>query len=146
MTIGELGRRLELNPRTIRYYEQIGLLPEPERSGGGYRLYGPPDEERLRFIRGAQRLGLSLGEVKETLAFRERGERPCRYVAEVLEQRLDEVERRLRELREFERELSALCERMRAPGVGDEQAAFCHYLERAPELVRGGQDGKRSGA
>ena len=137
MTIGQLAARLELNPRTIRYYEHIGLLPAPERTEAGYRVYGAADEERLRFIRSAQRLGLSLGEIKETIAFRERGERPCRYVAEVLERRVDEVSRRLSELREVKRELTVVLERMHAEGVVEDGTEYCHYIERAPELVGG---------
>lgn len=67
MQIGELAGELGLNTRTIRYYEGIGLLPEPERTGGNYRAYGREDLERLRFIRAAQRLGLTLDEIREVL-------------------------------------------------------------------------------
>lgn len=136
MTIGQLAKRVDLNRRTIRYYEQVGLLPAPSRSTGGYRLYEPADEERLRFIRGAQRLGLSLGEIKETLAFRERGDRPCRYVAGVLQQRLDDVDRQLRELRPFKRELTTLVNRMEANDDTGNDATYCHYIAPAPQLTR----------
>lgn len=57
MRIGQLAGRFDLNPKTIRFYESIGLLPEPVRTSGGYRLYGDSDAERLQFIRTAQRLG-----------------------------------------------------------------------------------------
>jgi len=128
-TIGQLAGRLDLNPRTIRYYERIGLLPEPERTGAGYRLYGEADEQRLRFIKSAQRTGLSLGEVKEVLAFRERGERPCAYVAAVIEQRLGEVNQRLRDLRAFKAELAELRGRIRFEGASDREATYCHYIQ-----------------
>lgn len=131
-TIGQLASRLGVNPRTIRYYERIGLTPEPERSGGGYRLYDTNDEDRLRFIKSAQRIGLTLGEIKETLAFRERGEPPCDYVASVIEQRLIEVNQRLRDLREFKRELSELRDRIRTQGTARQQdGAYCHYIQTA---------------
>lgn len=132
MTIGQVGERLGINPRTIRYYERIELLPEPERTGGGYRIYSRADEDRIRFIKNAQRLGFSLGEVKETLAFRERGELPCAYVAGVIEARLHEVGRRLSELRAFERELSELHQRIGGRGAADDGASdYCHYIESA---------------
>lgn len=132
MTIGQVARRLGINPRTIRYYERIELLPEPERTGAGYRLYSQADEERIRFIKNAQRLGFSLGEIKETLAVRERGEPPCRYVAGVIEQRLGEVGQRIRELRTFQRELSELHGRIRERGAADDgDSAYCHYIEAA---------------
>ncbi len=128
-TIGQVAERLGLNPRTIRYYERIGLLPEPQRTEAGYRLYEEDDEERLRFIKRAQRVGLNLGEIKETLGFRDRGDRPCDYILGAIEQRLSEVDRSLRELRTFKRELSELRNRMRAGGTQDSAAPYCHYLD-----------------
>ena len=74
MRIGELAGRLGVNPKTIRYYESIGLLPDPGRTPSGYRVYDEDAVDRLRFIRTAQRLGVTLDEVKEILGFRERGE------------------------------------------------------------------------
>lgn len=130
-TIGRLAKRLDLNPRTIRFYERIGVLPEPERTESGYRLYGPEDEERLRFVKSAQRMGLALGEIKEILGLRDRGETPCRYVAERIDQRLGEISRRIRELRTLKGELTELRERIRAEGAAPREGAYCHYLETA---------------
>lgn len=95
----------------------------------GYRLYSKRDEERLRFIRSARRIGLSLGEIRETLAFRERGERPCAYVSEVVEKRLDEVDRQLRELHSFKAELQQLRDRMRRDGPADRDGDYCHHIQ-----------------
>lgn len=135
MTIGTLAEHLGVNPRTIRYYERVGLIPPARRSEGGYRLYAPADEERIRFIKSAQRLGLTLGEVKETLAFRERGERPCRYVAGLIEERLGEINQRLRELRAFKRDLAQLRERMRDEGGVERDGSYCHYIEHSPRAA-----------
>ena len=130
MTIGHLAGRLGINPRTIRYYERIGLLPEPDRTGAGYRLYGPGDQERVQFIKSAQRVGLNLGEIKEILAFRDRGEAPCNYVASVIEQRLSEVNQRLRELRDFRRELTELRDQIRAGGPAPKRdGGYCRYIQ-----------------
>jgi len=90
MRIGELAGRIGVNPKTVRYYEGIGLLPAPEREPSGYRDYDDQDVDRLRFIRTAQRLGLSLSEISEILAFRRRSERPCGYVLEVLDRQVAE--------------------------------------------------------
>ncbi len=130
LTIGQLAKRLGLNARTIRFYEQAGVLPEPERSAGNYRVYRADDEGRLRFIKTAQRLGLKLGEIKEVLAVRDRGERPCPYVAELISGRLAEVDERMRELRALKQELSDLQRRIAEAGVAP-PGRFCHYIETA---------------
>lgn len=129
LKIGQLATRLGLNPRTIRFYEQSGVLPEPERSAGGYRLYGAADEARLRFIKTAQRLGLTLGEIREVLAFRDRDERPCAYVAELIAQRVTEIDQRMRDLRALKGDLTALQQRITAEGVAPPNGNFCHYIE-----------------
>lgn len=77
MRIGELAAELGLNPKTIRYYEEIGLLPEPRRTQAGYRLYDAADRERLRFILKAKAVGLTLEEIKLVLDVRSNGQPPC---------------------------------------------------------------------
>jgi DNA-binding transcriptional MerR regulator len=72
MRIGELARLADVNPKTVRYYESVGLLPPPKRAPNQYRLYDESDLNRLVFVRTAQRLGLGLNDVREILAFRER--------------------------------------------------------------------------
>ncbi len=130
MRIGELAGRLGMNTQTIRYYERIGLLPRPERTEAGYRLYGEEDERRLRFVKNAREAGLALGEVKEVLAFHERGEQPCRYVTEVIARRTQEVERQIAELKEFKSELDRLYERARERPAREPQAqGYCHIIE-----------------
>src|SRR5258708_32647874 len=76
MRIGELAARFGLNPKTIRYYEEIGLLKRAGRSESGYRLYGKPDVERLGFIRRAKTLSLSLDEIRDILSAQEEGSPP----------------------------------------------------------------------
>lgn len=108
MRIGELSERLGLNPKTIRYYESIGLLPEPERRPSGYRIYTESDIDRVAFIKTAQRLGITLDEIREILALRERGERPCEYVRDVLRREVDAIDKRLAELRQLRKNLIEL--------------------------------------
>lgn len=108
MRIGELSERLGLNPKTVRYYESIGLLPEPERTPSGYRIYSETDIERVAFIKTAQRLGITLDEIREILALRDRGERPCGYVRDVLRREVAAVDNRLVELRQLRKQLIEL--------------------------------------
>jgi DNA-binding transcriptional MerR regulator len=130
MRVGELAKKLDLNTQTIRYYERIGLLPEPDRTEAGYRLYGEEDERRLRFIKNARNAGLALGEIKEVLAFHERGEPPCTYVTETIARRAEEVERKIAELTKFKRELDRLHERaLREPSREPAPGSYCHIIE-----------------
>jgi MerR family copper efflux transcriptional regulator len=130
LQIGQLAERVGVSAKTIRYYGQVGLLPEPVRSESGYRLYGIEDEERLRFISTARRTGFSLGEIKEILALRDRGIAPCDYVRETIRRRLGEVDRQLAELNQLKRELGRLEAVARSlPGQPETPAGFCHILE-----------------
>ena len=132
MYIGEVAKRSDLNTQTVRYYERIGLLPEPKRTEVGYRLYGEEDERRLRFIKNARSVGLTLGEVKEILAFRERGEAPRSYVMDAIDRRAEEIERQIAELMEFKRELDRLSERARKqPNRELHLQDYCHIIESA---------------
>lgn len=130
MRIGEVAERSGVNATTIRYYEEIGLLLEPERTPSGYRDYPEVTVSRLSFIRAAQAIGLSLGEVQEVLALRERGDTPCAHVIAVIEQHASELAERMAALKQMRRELVALAEqaRRRTPR-GDSE--FCHIIESA---------------
>lgn len=127
MTVGELARRLRLNPRTLRYYERIGVLPPAKRSRAGYRLYGPSDVERLAFIGKAKRLGLTLEEIKEVLALRDADRAPCDHVSQVVEAKLAAIEEQLHALTELRAELERLLrEAQRARRDG---GVFCSLIE-----------------
>jgi DNA-binding transcriptional MerR regulator len=98
MKIGEFASAVGVSAKTVRYYESIGLLPEPARTASGYRDYDESFIGRLTFVRTAQRLGITLDEVKEILVFRERGEAPCGYVRGVLDAQLEGIGQRIEEL------------------------------------------------
>jgi DNA-binding transcriptional MerR regulator len=133
MRIGEAARRVGVNPKTIRYYESIGLIPDARRTPSGYRDYSPDEIERLSFVRAAQRLGLSLDEVGEVLTFRENGEQPCGFVLDTVRRRTDEIDRRVRELLDLRRELAELIERAeRTPAT---EARYCHLVEDANQAT-----------
>lgn len=126
--IGELAGELGLNPKTIRYYEDIGLLPEPERSASRYRLYEAADLERLRFILKAKAIGLTLGEIREILALRHDNRRPCAHVLELLDRKLADVDQQLAALSEFRRELLTL--QAEAAETMTAEAGVCGIIER----------------
>jgi len=108
MKIQELAERIGVSAKTIRYYEEIGLLPMPARGENNYRRYAEQDMERLRLVTGARRLDLSLEEIREVLALRDRREAPCRVLLERLEHKADEIAERIRELKRLEHELREL--------------------------------------
>lgn len=110
MRIGDVGRRAGLTPKTIRYYEEIGLIAEPDRTSSGYRDYADNAVERLTFIRDAQASGLSLTEIGSILDMRDRGEQTCGHVIELLDHHLASIDHhitQLRTTRELMAEMSA---------------------------------------
>lgn len=108
MTIGQLARMLGINPRTLRYYERIGLLIPSARTAAGYRIYSEHDAERLAFIRRAQRLGWSLDEIASIIAVRESGSAPCRHVRALAEAKAREITARIAELEALRQEMGQL--------------------------------------
>jgi DNA-binding transcriptional MerR regulator len=108
MKIQELARQTGVSAKTIRYYEEIGILPAPSRMDNNYRVYGEKDIDRLRLVAGARRLDLSLEEIKELLDMRDRREAPCGVLLERLEQKADEIAERIRVLKQMEIELRDL--------------------------------------
>lgn len=131
MHIGEAAHRLGVNPRTLRYYEGAGLLTVSQRTTGGFRVYSEHDLERVEFIRNAQKLGLHLGEIREIVAFRDRGQAPCCYVRELIERKRLEVDRRIRDLRQLKMTLERLAQQGAAIPAGspEEQEGICHIIE-----------------
>lgn len=106
--IGELARRTGTNPKTLRYYEDIDLLPRPKRGENNYRIYSRDALKRLEFIKKAQTLGFTLREIKEILALRDTGITPCNHVRELLQRRIVDIDLKLSELTNLRRELKKL--------------------------------------
>ena len=105
--IGKVAHETGLSIDTIRFYEKAGLLREPPRSEGGFRLYGALDIEHLRFIRSAQELGFSLGEIRELLLIQDERIETCTHVRDLISQRLASVRQKLADLRRIEHDLQA---------------------------------------
>jgi DNA-binding transcriptional MerR regulator len=114
LTVSKLAARVRLTADTIRYYERVGLLPSPNRTDSGYRVYEEDAVERLRFIKGAQRVGLRLQEIKELLDIRDRGLCPCGHTEDLLRRRVSEIDAEITELQETKADLIAFTERFNA--------------------------------
>lgn len=127
LRIGELASELGLNPKTIRYYEDIGLLPSPGRTPGGYRQYDETDRERLGFILKAKAIGLSLEEIGEILALRRNGKQPCEHVLTLLDRKIDAIDQQLRALEDVRQELVDL--RQAAVETIGTEARICRIIE-----------------
>jgi DNA-binding transcriptional MerR regulator len=108
MTITDLAESQGLRSDTLRYYERVGLLRPAGRTTAGYRLYDAAATERLRFIKGLQRMGLRLADIKELLAVRDRGGCPCGHTAVVVERRLAELDAEIEQLEALRGELVGL--------------------------------------
>lgn len=111
MRIGDLSRLAGVPTGRIRFYESLGILDRPRRSGSGYREYAERDAETLRFVVGARQLGIPLAGVGELLETRRRGEPPCGDVLKTLENRIGEVDRRIGELLDLRESLTDLRDR-----------------------------------
>lgn len=111
MKIGELSNRTTVPTKTIRYYEEIGVLPPPERSPNGYRLYGTDAVERLDFIKDAQATGLTLEEIATVLRLRGKGESSCEHVTHLLDHHLEQLDARIEALRATRKRLVKIVER-----------------------------------
>ncbi|HET9841788.1 MAG TPA: heavy metal-responsive transcriptional regulator [Nocardioides sp.] len=107
-TVSQLAAAVGSSPDTLRYYERIGLLPEPARTPAGYRRYDDSARDRLAFIRGAQRLGLTLADVRDLLEVRDTGECPCEPAEQHLARRLAEVDAEITRLQALRDQMRAM--------------------------------------
>lgn len=110
MRVAKLAERAGVTPDTVRYYERIGLLPAPPRTPGGYRVYDESALDRLRFIQGAQRIGLRLSDIAQLLAVRDTGVCPCEPAEQLLRRRLADLDAEMARLAALRREMVAMLE------------------------------------
>lgn len=108
MMIGQLARETSTNVTTIRFYEEIGLLRSPARTGSGRRTYGPSDVQRLHFIRNGRRLGFSTNEMRSLIGLAENPDQDCGEASAIAARHLEDVEARLTQLATLRDELAIL--------------------------------------
>jgi MerR family transcriptional regulator, copper efflux regulator len=134
---GALAKQANVNTETLRYYEREGLLPEPERTESGYRLYADEDVKRVRFIKRAQELGFSLKEVKELLALKLDASQSAREVKRLTEQKIQDIEEKIQSLHAMKEVLQHLAEACSGKGSVD----HCPILNCLDECIpqKGGE-------
>jgi DNA-binding transcriptional MerR regulator len=124
LTIGDLSRRTGTKVQTIRYYEQIGVLPEPERSEGNQRLYSPAHSDRLAFIRHARELGFPLDSIRELLSLSDHPSQTCEAADAIARTQLGLVETRIARLQSLKRELERMVVQCQGGKIAD-----CRVIE-----------------
>lgn len=128
-TISQLAHAADIPATTVRYYERVGLVEPEDRSAGNYRLYSEESLRKLRFIRAAQAIGFTLNDVKALLSTPSNTAASCREVQSCIENRLAEVDQRLKDLRHVQRVLKASLEKCK----DTEQVDCCHVIETLRE-------------
>ncbi|WP_026926615.1 heavy metal-responsive transcriptional regulator [Granulicoccus phenolivorans] len=108
MRIGEFAAMADTTAKTLRFYEEQGLLPPPERTPAGYRDYGADALARIDFIHRGRAAGLTLAQIRQILQIRDRGQAPCEHVRGLLTERTAEIDEQIAELQELRRSLAQL--------------------------------------
>ena len=134
LRVGAAAKAAGVGLQTLHYYERLELLPKPKRSAANYRLYSPETIRRVRFIKKAQALGLTLEETKQILDLKDHGREPCRKVAELGEKHLQEIDGRLAQLRAYRRALAQAVSGWPKKNLSERHCAgeFCDLIERLP--------------
>ena len=117
LTIGEVAKQAQVHIETLRYYERMGLVPDPPRNGSNYRLYPVETVRRVRFIKRAQDLGFSLKEVTELLALRATPETPCADIRTRALDKITAIEEKIRVLHAMKDALAQLVEECSGHGA-----------------------------
>ncbi|MGL6234831.1 MAG: heavy metal-responsive transcriptional regulator [Segniliparus sp.] len=129
MKIGEIAAAGGVTAKTIRFYEQIGVLPEPGRARNGYRDYSSETVKQIEFIRLAQSAGLSLHEIRDVFAIRSAGAAPCGHVQDMLAARLGQVHAKMAELSVLAERLAALLDNAKRAKPADTGTTVCWIIE-----------------
>lgn len=127
LLIGFVAKQTGVPIKTIRYYEEIGLLKSSSRTEGGFRVFDPDVFNRLGFIKRSQHLGLSLAEIGDILAVHDQGNLPCDHVKAKLQEKLIEIDQQMQQLALLKQELQDMLARNQA--AADSDAAICPVIE-----------------
>jgi MerR family transcriptional regulator, copper efflux regulator len=128
--IGWVAKESGVPIKTIRYYEELGLLKTSGRTEGGFRIFSSDVLARLNFIKRAQRLGLSLAEIKDFLDIYDRGELPCEHVQVKLSEKISQIEQQIQQLQILKLELQGLLSGWETIPENPEQT-ICPIIEGA---------------
>ena len=124
-TISQVAKAAEIPTTTVRYYERAGLVEPDDRSAGNYRLYGEESLQKLRFIRAAQAIGFTLDDIKALLEQTEDQHPACRDVQVLIEERLSDIKRKMKDLRHVQGVLQTSLDECQKSNA----AECCHVIE-----------------
>lgn len=134
MTASVLAKRTNVPLFTVRYYTRIGLLKPTRDMRNGYRVYKPSDRDRLKFISSAKYLGFTLAEIEEILDHAAHGDSPCPMVRDVVERRIDENKKKIREMRLLQKRLETAAERWKGMENAEPDGhSVCRLIESFTE-------------
>lgn len=129
MTVGEVARIVGVSTKAIRFWEARGLIPVAERTATGYRSFTDTDLDRLRFIRRAKALGLTLGEIRSIIDMQRAGASPCDRVRQVIDSHLTTIDRKMADLVQLRNVLTAARNAADTACPDDPAVTFCHIIE-----------------
>lgn len=130
--IGTVAKQAGVPIKTIRFYEEVGLLPQAIRTSAGYRTYAFSVIDRLGFIKKAQSLGLTLKEIQSILDLADRGHCPCGHVQDTLKQSLQGLRQKIADLKEIEKKLVVAIRHKCPPDFKPSGAAICPKIQQKP--------------
>ena len=142
MRIGQLAARTGLTTKTIRFYEDVGVLPPPHRLPSGYRDYGEGSIDRIAFVRAAQAAGLTLAEIREVIAVRDSSGAPCEHVLGLLDAHAEDLDRRIAELAALRADVDRL--RLRAGSLDPATCSPAEVCQLIPGRAAPSQDNAAS--
>lgn len=134
--VSQVAEQAGVSPDAVRFYEKEGLLPSPPRSPSGYREYDASAPRRIRFIKGAQEMGLKLREIGELLEIQDRGACPCGHTKTLVERRIEEIDAEINRLSDLRAELGSMAE-LECPATNEGGLWPCEatFIRRGGERV-----------
>ncbi|MGB1256107.1 MAG: MerR family DNA-binding protein [Thiolinea sp.] len=135
LTVNELAKRTETSAHTVRYYIRSGLLTPSKTQANSYRLFAVEDVNRLKFIRTAKLLGFTLNDIQQILGHSETGASPCSEVRVLIQQRMQEVEEKIRDMQVMQERMATALERWQAmPDQKPDGNSICHLIESMSDI------------
>lgn len=136
LRVSQVAEQAGVSPDAVRFYEKEGLLPQPPRSLAGYREYDEQIPQRIRFIKGAQEMGLKLSEIGELLEIQDRGACPCGHTKTLVERRIHEIDAEMKRLSDLRTELASMAE-LENPATTEGELWPCEvtFIRRGGERV-----------
>lgn len=129
LLINDISKKLGINSKTIRFYEDIGLIPKPKRNESNYRVYSNEDIETLSFVKKSRELGFSIEEIKNIIKIRENGDLPKDVVIQTLEEQKSTLEKRIKEMIVFNDKLSKVIDNFKNNEHVCKKGKICGLIE-----------------